>query len=378
MTRSCPSWTSRRRAWIRPEAVRRLHCRARGRARRRGARACRTVGRVAEAVSSSSVPDVLAPGLRCVFCGINPGRRSAAAHAHFANPRNDFWRLLHEAGFTPRLYVPAEQRALLALGYGITNAAARTTAGAGELRRGDFDRPRLERRARAFRPRAIAFIGKEAYRGLFGARPDLGPQLRSLGTVGLFVCPSTSPANASVPWAERLASFRALHQWLEPVPRRAVRALVVDRDQRVLLLRFENPVSREAWWATPGGGIEPGESDEDALRRELLEECGLERVDPGPVVWLREHVYPWNRELVRQSERFHLVRVGRHYSTPTVDLSAEGVYAHRWWTLDELESASERLAPRALGRRLRDLLAVVPCQNLSTSLSSLGAWRRSC
>src|SRR6476646_6484841 len=87
---------------------------------------------------SSAVPDVLARGLRCVFCGINPGRVSAAAAAHFANPRNDFWRLLHEAGFTARLYAPEEQFGLLELGYGLTNAAYRTTPGSGDLRRSDF------------------------------------------------------------------------------------------------------------------------------------------------------------------------------------------------------------------------------------------------
>ena len=75
----------------------------------------------------SAVPDVLAPGLRVVFCGINPGFVSAAAGAHFANPRNDFWRLLHAAGFTPRLLEPVEQFQLLQHGIGVTNAAARTT-----------------------------------------------------------------------------------------------------------------------------------------------------------------------------------------------------------------------------------------------------------
>src|ERR1044071_2240911 len=69
--------------------------------------------------SRSAVP---APALRCVFCGITPGRVSAAAAAHFANPRNDFWRLLHASGFTPRLYDPTEQFALLELGIGVTNA----------------------------------------------------------------------------------------------------------------------------------------------------------------------------------------------------------------------------------------------------------------
>ena len=258
---------------------------------------CHAVGRVAETASSSDVPDVLAPGLRCVFCGINPGRVSAAAHAHFANPRNDFWRLLHDAGFTPRLYEPTEQLELLPLGYGVTNAAYRTTPGSGDLRRGDFDGARLEQVAQELRPRAIAFVGKEAYRGAFGERPELGPQVRTLGSTALFVLPSTSPANAAVPYAERLRWFRALHEWLEPVPRTAVRALVVDADDRVLLLRFENPVTRDVWWATPGGGIEPGESEEQALRRELAEEIGLEGHEPGPVVWERAHVFPWNRGL---------------------------------------------------------------------------------
>ncbi len=99
----------------------------------------------------SAVPDVLAPGLRCVFCGINPGRRSAAARAHFANPRNDFWRLLADAGLTPRLLDPSDQRELPALGYGLTNAAYRTTKGSGDLRRHDFAgaAERLERLAAA-------------------------------------------------------------------------------------------------------------------------------------------------------------------------------------------------------------------------------------
>ena len=86
----------------------------------------------------SAVPDVLAPGLTAVFCGINPGRVSAAAAAHFANPRNDFWRLLHAAGFTPRQLDPQEQFELLRHGVGATNAAPRTTPGSGDLRRGDF------------------------------------------------------------------------------------------------------------------------------------------------------------------------------------------------------------------------------------------------
>jgi TDG/mug DNA glycosylase family protein len=165
----------------------------------------------------SAVPDVLAPGLHVVFVGINPGRFSDAAAAHFANPRNDFWRLLHAGGFTPRLLDPSEQLDLLALGVGVTNAAYRTTPGSGDLRKGDFagSRERLAAIARDLRPRALAFVGKEAYRGPFGTRPAHGLQPEPLHDTALFVLPSTSPANAAVPWDERLRWFRALREHLD-------------------------------------------------------------------------------------------------------------------------------------------------------------------
>ncbi len=164
--------------------------------------------------SDSAVPDVLAPDLRVLFCGINPGRWSAAAGAHFANPRNDFWRLLHAAGFTPRLLGPDEQFELPSFGYGLTNAAARATSGSGDLRRGDFAEAdqRLAALAQGLRPGWIAFVGKEAYRGVFNERPELGVQERALGDTRLFVLPSTSPANAAVPYGERLRWFRALRE----------------------------------------------------------------------------------------------------------------------------------------------------------------------
>ena len=164
------------------------------------------------AAGPSSVPDILGPGLRVVFCGINPGYVSAAAGAHFANPRNDFWRLLYDAGFTPRLLRPDEQHEALRFGVGLTNAAYRTTRGSGDLRRADFagSAERLERLAFELRPHAIAFVGKEAYRGAFGERPVLGRQERRLAETPLFVLPSTSPANAAVPYAERLRWFREL------------------------------------------------------------------------------------------------------------------------------------------------------------------------
>lgn len=164
---------------------------------------------------SSAVPDVLGPGLRVIFCGINPGFRSAAAGAHFANPRNDFWRLLADAGLTPRALAPEEQKRMLELGYGLTNAAYRTTRGSSDLRRGDFEgsAERLEKIACELQPRVIAFVGKAAYEGTFRERPELGLQERRLGETSLFVLPSTSPANAAVPYDERLRWFRRLESF---------------------------------------------------------------------------------------------------------------------------------------------------------------------
>jgi TDG/mug DNA glycosylase family protein len=156
--------------------------------------------------------------MRLVLCGINPGRASAAARAPFANPRNDFWRLLHTAGFTPRLLEPGEYEELLEYGIGLTNAARRTTRGSSDLRAADFAgaRERLEEIADVFAPRAIGFVGKAAYQGPFRERTEHGLQERRLAGTALFVLPSTSPANAAVPWDERLRWFRALRELVEP------------------------------------------------------------------------------------------------------------------------------------------------------------------
>jgi double-stranded uracil-DNA glycosylase len=154
--------------------------------------------------------------MRVLLCGINPGRVSAAARAPFANPRNDFWRLLHFAGFTPRLLAPEEFRELAGFGIGLTNAARRITRGSGDLRAADFagTRERLEGIVHTYGPRAVGFVGKAAYAGTFRERPSLGLQQRRLGEAAVFVLPSTSPANAAVSRDERLRWFRALRDLL--------------------------------------------------------------------------------------------------------------------------------------------------------------------
>ncbi|MGH2977658.1 MAG: uracil-DNA glycosylase family protein [Gaiellaceae bacterium] len=294
----------------------------------------------------SDVPDVLAPDLRVVFVGINPGRVSAAARAHFANPRNDFWRLLHAARLTLRLYDPAEQFSLLEEGIGVTNAAYRTTPGSGDLRRADFagSAERLERIARDLRPRWLAFVGKEAYRGTFGPRPDLGLQERTLGETQLFVLPSSSPANAAVPWDERLRWFRELAGRASGLPQReSVRAAVVDAQDRVLLLRYGDEYGD--WWVTPGGGRELGESDEQTLRRELEEEVGLAGFELGPLLW---DLDGWTLDepgFGSFLSRVYLVRVER-FEPPHLTEAHE----LRWFTTAELEQVPTR--PQDLAERL--------------------------
>ena len=286
----------------------------------------------------SDVPDVLAPELRIVFVGINPGRVSAAARAHFANPRNDFWRLLHAARLTSRLYEPREQFALLEEGIGVTNAAYRTTPGSGDLRRADFagSAERLERIARELRPQWLAFVGKEAFRGAFARRPELGLQPESLGGTKLFVLPSTSPANAAVPWLERRRWFEELAGRASGLPRReSVRAAVVDAHGRILLLRYGDDYGE--WWVTPGGGREPGETDEQTLRRELDEEVGLLDFEPGPLLWKRGRWTLDEPGFGSFLSRVYLVRVDR-FEPPHLTEAQE----LRWFSPEELGDVSTR------------------------------------
>jgi 8-oxo-dGTP pyrophosphatase MutT (NUDIX family)/G:T/U-mismatch repair DNA glycosylase len=269
---------------------------------------------------------------------------------------------LYAAHFTSRLLGPSEQFELLQEGVGVTNAAFRTTPGSGDLRRSDFvgSAERLEQIALELKPRWLAFVGKEAYRGTFNERPELGVQERLLRETRLFVLPSTSPANAAVPWFERADWFFELAARVKGMPQRTgVRALVLDGAERVLLVRFDDAMG--SWWATPGGGVDAGESDGEALRRELGEEVGLDAFELGPLLWTREHWHVDPRRFGGQRERCYLVRVDAFDVAPTFtteQLVAEGVHEARWFTLDELEGVMT--GPRRLRELARDLLEYGP------------------
>ena len=159
--------------------------------------------------------DVIAPELKVLFCGINPGLYSAATGNHFARPGNRFWPALHQSGFTPRLLHPSEKDELLRGGYGLTNLVARATATADELTPAEFvaGRKQLARKVRRYRPRVVAFLGVGAYRHAFGRpRATLGPQAEAFEGAAVWVLPSPSGLNANYQMPELVQLFRRLWQ----------------------------------------------------------------------------------------------------------------------------------------------------------------------
>jgi TDG/mug DNA glycosylase family protein len=157
------------------------------------------------AMSSSDpiLPDVLAPGLRVVFCGVAAGRASAAKRAYYAGPGNMFWPMLHKTGLTPRLFAPHEYPAVLALGIGLTDVCKTAFGADHELARDAFDAAAFRRKMALYRPRAIAFGGKFAARQALGLEAvPYGPLPGNLHGAALFVLPSPS-GRARRFWDER-------------------------------------------------------------------------------------------------------------------------------------------------------------------------------
>lgn len=165
------------------------------------------------AAAGRTVPDLIGPGLKALFCGINPGLYSGATGHHFARPGNRFWRALHLAGFTSRLIHPWEEHLLLEQGLGITNLVARATGSASELTPAELraGRRRLERKVSRYSPQWVAVVGISAYRTAFG-RPQagIGRQPERIGPSGLWVLPNPSGLNANHQLGDLTREFEAL------------------------------------------------------------------------------------------------------------------------------------------------------------------------
>jgi TDG/mug DNA glycosylase family protein len=160
------------------------------------------------------LPDVLAKGLKVVFCGINPGMRSATVGHHFATGSNRFWRVLYRSGFTPELILPEKARSLLRYGCGLTAAVAKATVGANELSRSDFvaARPELERKIRGFAPRYLAFLGKPAAAAIFNLREVAwGEQAMRFGGAAVWVLPNPSGLNRAFSLQQLTTAYAELY-----------------------------------------------------------------------------------------------------------------------------------------------------------------------
>lgn len=171
-----------------------------------------------EAARDRVIPDVVAPGLRVLFSGINSGLWSAATGHHFARPGNRFWPTLHRAGFTPRQLRPDEQAELLRYQLGVTNLVARGTARADELTAAELSAggDRLRALVAQLRPRWLAVVGVTAYRVAFGDRTAaIGRQPTQLGETGLWVLPNPSGLNAHYSADALVAEFARLREAAE-------------------------------------------------------------------------------------------------------------------------------------------------------------------
>jgi TDG/mug DNA glycosylase family protein len=167
------------------------------------------------AAAGRTIPDVLAPGLRVLFCGINPGLWSAWSGHHFARPGNRFWPALHRSGFTPHQFQPAEQQQLLALGLGITNMVDRGSARAAELTRAELRAggAALAGKVMRYAPRWLAVLGVTAYRDAFDEpKATIGRQQRTIGTTRVWVLPNPSGLNAHFNLEALAAEFGKLRQ----------------------------------------------------------------------------------------------------------------------------------------------------------------------
>lgn len=143
------------------------------------------------------------------------------------------------------------------------------------------------------------------------------------------------------------------------IQRSAVRALLLTDSNRLLLTKIHLPDRNAFLWIAPGGGVEDGESDAEALVREVREETGhTPRGLTGPV-WIRRHVFEFQGATYDQHETFYLVRTQQfepdHRGNPAA-IEQALFREFRWWSMPEIHSSPDTFVPAALGRHLDDLL----------------------
>ncbi len=143
------------------------------------------------------------------------------------------------------------------------------------------------------------------------------------------------------------------------VQRTAIRAIVLTPERKVLLMRIRPPGGGDGdwFWITPGGGLEADESEETGLRRELMEELGLERFEVGPLVWRRQHTFNWGGRRICQREQYRIVHVAEFEPQMSDVVEAQVLDRFRWWHADELAKAQEPLTPKALAAIVANYLA---------------------
>lgn len=177
-----------------------------------------------DAVRLRGLPDILAPGLSVIFCGINPGATAALAGRHFVSRTNRFWRVLHRAGFTPELIDPEDDRSILRYGCGLTVAVARPTPGANDLSRVELQRAgaALERKIRRNAPRVVAFLGKPAFSAITGNNAVVwGRQPEPFGGAVVWVLPNPSGRNLSFSFEALVLAYSKLKEALGSITAQA-------------------------------------------------------------------------------------------------------------------------------------------------------------
>jgi TDG/mug DNA glycosylase family protein len=166
-----------------------------------------------EEAAGKKVPDIIAPGLDVLFCGINPGLYSGATGHHFARPGNRFWPALHASGFTQHLLHPSQEGLLLQEGIGITNFVARASRAAAELGKEELREGgrELQVKIHLYKPAVLAVLGVTAYRVAFQKpKAGIGLQEQQLGGAAVWVLPNPSGLNAHYTPPQLAAEFRKL------------------------------------------------------------------------------------------------------------------------------------------------------------------------